>query len=58
MTDYLTMNKENNYLSATKVPWKFITKCENFAPGLLQIARGIAKCDGFITNCDMCYEVR
>ena len=42
------MTKENNYLSANKEPWKFITKCENFATGLLQIVRGIAKCDGFI----------
>ena len=58
MTEGLTMTKENNYLSANKVSWKFISKSENFATGLLQIARVIAKCDGFITNCDMCYEVR
>ena len=26
--------------------------------GLLQIATGITKCDGFITNCDRYYKVR
>ena len=26
--------------------------------GLLQIAIGITKCDGFITNCDRYYKVR
>ena len=26
--------------------------------GLLQIATGIKKCDGFITNCDRYYKVR
>ena len=50
MTEDLTMTKENNYLSANKVPLKFITKCENLSTGLLQIARGIGKCNGFITN--------
>ena len=26
--------------------------------GILQIATGITKCDGFITNCDRYYKVR
>ena len=48
----------------------FITKCDGqllqiasaflykVRHGLLQIATGVTKCDGFITNCDMYYKVR
>ena len=46
----------------------FITKCGTVyyklrqvlqsAMDLLQIATGITKCDGFITNCDRYYKVR
>ena len=58
MTEDLTMTKENNYLSANKVPWKFITKCETYRPvyyklreglesamDLLQTAICVMKCD-------------
>ena len=42
---------------------KFITKCDGLllqiaTAFLLQIATGITKCDGFITNCDRYYKVR
>ena len=43
--------------------WAFVTNCDSFfyykvGHGLLQIATGITKCDGFITNCDRYYKVR
>ena len=38
------------------MPWKVFLGATLFFK--LQIATGIAKCDEFITNCDMCYEVR
>ena len=46
-----------------KVRWTVITNCDSFfydkvRHGLLQVATGITKCDGFIRNCDGYYEVR
>ena len=47
----MTMTKENNYLSANKVPWKFITKCETLRPVYYKLREGlqtaicIMKCD-------------
>ena len=43
--------------------WTVITNCDSFfnyklRHGLLQVATGITKCDGFITNCDRYYKAR
>ena len=35
-----------------------MVSCYKLRHGLLEIATGITKCDGFITNCDRYYKVR
>ena len=46
-----------------KLRWSVITKCDSFfyykvLQVLLQSAKGITKCDNFITKCDRYYKVR
>ena len=47
-----------HYINVDGVSWITLKKILQSAMELLQIATGITKCDGFITNCDRYYKVR
>ena len=47
-----------HYINVDEVIWITLKKLLQSAMELLQIATGITKCDGFITNCDRYYKVR